>query len=173
MIDLSDTIVPKSDQLNADDLIAGPITVTIERVSKMDGDQPVSVHIGNGRQPYKPCKSMRRVMIAAWGKNGDDWVGQSMTLYNDPTVQWGGKTCGGIRISHMTGIENARTFQLTVTRGKRTPYTVEPLRQASRADRCREWLAGKGFEVSDAETLIGKSLEDATADDFAKIGRMK
>ena len=69
MNDLSFTIKPKSDQLNADDLIAGPITVTVQAVNVYESpDQPVSVVIGNGCQPYKPCKSMRRLMIAVWGK---------------------------------------------------------------------------------------------------------
>ena len=32
MVDLSKTIIAKSDQLNADDLLGGPITITIEDV---------------------------------------------------------------------------------------------------------------------------------------------
>ena len=128
MNDLSFTIKPKSDQLNADDLIAGPITVTINAVYVYESpDQPVSVEIGNGYQPYKPCKSMRRLMIAVWGKHDSDWIGQSMTLYNDPSVMWAGQAVGGIRISHMTGLNKPYSVALTATRGKRKPYTVEPL----------------------------------------------
>nr|WP_283647414.1 hypothetical protein [Alteromonas macleodii] len=128
MNDLSFTIKPKSDQLNADDLIAGPITVTVQAVNVYESpDQPVSVVIGNGCQPYKPCKSMRRLMIAVWGKHDSDWIGQSMTLFNDPSVTWAGAAVGGIRISHMTGLTKPFSVALTATRGKRKPYTVEPL----------------------------------------------
>lgn len=128
MNDLSFTIKPKSDQLNADDLIAGPITVTVQAVNVYESpDQPVSVVIGNGYQPYKPCKSMRRLMIAVWGKHDSDWIGQSMTLFNDPSVTWAGAAVGGIRISHMTGLTKPFSVALTATRGKRKPYTVEPL----------------------------------------------
>lgn len=128
MNDLSFTIKPKSDQLNADDLIAGPITVTVQDVVVYESpDQPVSVVIGNGYQPYKPCKSMRRLMIAVWGKHDSDWIGQSMTLFNDPSVTWAGAAVGGIRISHMTGLTKPFSVALTATRGKRKPYTVEPL----------------------------------------------
>lgn len=128
MNDLSFTIKPKSDQLNADDLIAGPITVTVQAVNVYESpDQPVSVVIGNGYQPYKPCKSMRRLMIAVWGKHDSDWIGQSMTLFNDPSVTWAGAAVGGIRISHMTGLNKPFSVALTATRGKRKPYTVEPL----------------------------------------------
>lgn len=128
MNDLSHTIKPKSDQLNADDLIAGAVTVTVQAVHVYESpDQPVAVEIGNGFQPYKPCKSMRRLMIAVWGKHDTDWIGQSMTLYCDPSVKWAGMEVGGIRISHMTGIDKPYSMALTATRGKRKPYTVQPL----------------------------------------------
>ncbi len=128
MNDLSFTIKPKSDQLNADDLIAGPVTATVQAVNVYDSpDQPVSVVIGDGYQPYKPCKSMRRLMIAVWGKHDSDWIGQSFTMYNDPSVTWAGAAVGGIRISHMTGLTKPFSVALTATRGKRKPYTVEPL----------------------------------------------
>ena len=132
MNDLSFTIKPKSDQLNADDLIAGAITVTVQAVNVSDSpDQPVSVIVGNGHQPYKPCKSMRRLMISVWGKHDSDWIGQSMTLYNDSTVTWGGQAVGGIRISHMTGLTKPYSVALTATKGKRKPFTVEPLQLPS------------------------------------------
>jgi len=126
--DLSKTIKPKSDQLNADDLISGPMTVTVQSVT-LSGqeDQPINVNLGGGLQPYKPCKSMRRLLIFVWGKDGNEWVGRSMTLYNDPAVTWAGQKVGGIRISHLSAISEPISIALTATRGKRKPYTVEPL----------------------------------------------
>ena len=41
-IDISKTIAPKSDQLNADDLIAGPKTITVTGVKLVAEDQPVA-----------------------------------------------------------------------------------------------------------------------------------
>lgn len=126
-MDMTDTIKPKSDQLNADDLITGPITVTIERVTKSDGDQPVAVILQGGYLPFKPCKSMRRVMVACWGNDGREWAGKSMTLYNDPEVQYGGVKVGGIRISHVSDIDQDMNIMLTTTRSKRKPYLVRRL----------------------------------------------
>ncbi len=103
-LDMSDTIKPKSDQLNADDLITGPMTVQIAGVRKLAGDQPIAIEIA-GYQPFKPCKTMRRLMILAWGNDGNQWVGRSMTLFRDETVRWAGKAIGGIRISHMSHIQ--------------------------------------------------------------------
>lgn len=125
---LRDTITPKSDQLNADDLIAGPIVVKILAVKRgSTQEQPIDLAIDGDRQPYKPCKSMRRVMIAAWGDDGREWVGRSMKLYCDPTVKFGGVKVGGIRISHMSGLDSKLSVMLTTTRSKRSEYTVEPL----------------------------------------------
>jgi hypothetical protein len=129
MIDLRPTIIAKSDQLNADDLIAGPMTLTITDVRLLDAaDQPVAVHWEGGEgRPFKPCKSMRRVMAKVWGEDGKAFIGQRMTVYRDDRVRFGADAVGGIRISHMSGIDREATMALMVTRGKRAPYTVKPL----------------------------------------------
>lgn len=132
-MDFSDTIAPKSDQMNADDLLTGPITITVADISRGSHDQPVVLHI-EGRQPYKPCKSMRRVLVAVWGEDGYAWVGRSMRLYRDPDVKYGGVKMGGIRISHMSHIDSEVVLPLTITRGKRSPFTVKPLADAPRHD---------------------------------------
>ena len=83
MNDLSQTIAPRSDQLNADDLIGGPRTIKVRQVSISKGaDQPASIFFeGDDGKPYKPGLSMRRwpnltvkiepMVVApenAWGK---------------------------------------------------------------------------------------------------------
>lgn len=130
MVDMSQTIAPKSDQLNADDLIGGPRTVTVTRVSGNDGnaEQPVNIFFeGDNGKPFRPCKSMRRVMVKIWGADASKYAGRSMTLYRDPKVKWGGMEVGGIRISHMTGIDKPETMALTASKQARKPYTVQPL----------------------------------------------
>jgi hypothetical protein len=128
-MDISTTIAPKSDQLNADDLIGSPRTVTITGVTRGDADQPVNIttaEFGDSR-PFKPCKSMRRVMVTAWGPDASTYIGRRLTLYREPAVRFGGQEVGGIRISHMSHIDKKVVVALTVTRGKRAPFTVEPL----------------------------------------------
>lgn len=129
MTDIMSTIAPKSDQLNADDLIGRSLTLKVSRVSLCgEPDQPVAIHYeGDGGKPYKPCKSMRRVMVHVWGGDGNAYVGRRMTLYRDDKVQFGGLAVGGIRISHMSDIDNAVTMALTATRAARKPFTVKPL----------------------------------------------
>jgi len=129
MNDLSQTIIPKSDQLNADDMIGGrTITITISGVDVMMAEQPVSLHFeGDNGKPYKPGKSMRRVLVNAWGADGNVYVGRRLTLYRDETVKFGGLEVGGIRISHMSHIKGPMTMALTATRAQRKPFTVQPL----------------------------------------------
>lgn len=130
-VDMARFIEPKSDQLNSDDLIGGPLTIRITGVSANEGspEQPISVSFeGDNRKPYKPCKSMRRVMVHVWGPDAKAYVGRSMTLYRDPEVQFGGMKVGGIRISHMSHIDGEKTMALTATRAKRAPFKVRPLK---------------------------------------------
>ena len=134
MNDMKSTIIPKSDQINADDLLSGPITIKITEVTIRPGtEQPVSIHYeGDNGKPYKACKSMCRVMVSAWGADASKYVGRSLTLFCDPKVKWGGMEVGGIRISHMSDIDSSMTMALTVTRANKKPFTVKPI-QASGA----------------------------------------
>jgi hypothetical protein len=127
-MNITDTIHPKSDQLNADDLIAGPKTITITAVKIAMGEQPVSIHYeGDDGKPYKPGKSMRRVLVHIWGNDSANYAGRSLTLYRDESVQFGGQPVGGIRISHASHIKRPVTMALTTTRARRAPFTVQPL----------------------------------------------
>ena len=129
-LDISHTIVSKSDQLNADQLLGGPITITVSAIRIAEGGQPVVIqyHNDNGR-PYKPCLSMRKILAFAWGTDASQWVGRSITLYNDPEVMFGGKKVGGIRISHLSHIKGDITASITVTRGKKREMTIKKLQQ--------------------------------------------
>ncbi len=131
---LSDTIIPKSDQLNADQLLSGPMTITVTGVRRGNDEQPVVINYeGDNGRPYKPCKSMRKVLIFAWGDDGREWVGRSMTLFNDPNVKYGGVKVGGIRISHMSHIQSDIALSLAVTRGKKEPTMIKKLAGAPAA----------------------------------------
>jgi hypothetical protein len=160
LTDLSPTIVAKSDQLNADDLLGGPITIKIRRVAKADSDQPIAIfYEGDEGKPYLPCKSMRRVLVHVWGAKGESYVGKELTLFRDPKVKFGGIEVGGIRISHMTGITRETSMALTATRGSKKLYTVKPLKQLP-----------SGGESAGADTATdgadGGDRDAPPADDF-------
>ena len=125
---LRDTIIAKSNQLNADD-IAGSMTITVTAVKRGDSEeQPIDIsYQGDNGRPYKPCKTMRRVLIKGWGENGAAWIGRSMTLFNEPSVKFGGVAVGGIRISHMTDIGNGLLLTPNASKGKKQSISIKPL----------------------------------------------
>ena len=127
-MDLTESIAPKSDQVNADDLMAGPVTVTVKEVTAGTPEQPVDVHLVEfpGRA-YRPSKSMRRVLVSAWGKEAAAYAGRRLTLYRNPEITFGRDKVGGIEISEMSHLDKPLTVALTATRGKRKNFTVKPL----------------------------------------------
>lgn len=133
-MDISQTIQANSQQINADDLTAAPRTVEITNVEAGTSEQPVFIHVAEfpGRT-YRPSKSMRRVLVAAWGAEASAYIGRRLTLFNDPTIRFGKDVTGGIRISNMSHLDKPLTVALTVTRGKRAPFTVQPLPDATPA----------------------------------------
>lgn len=164
-MDISDTTAPKSDQQNFDDYVGGSKTVTVSEVKSGSAEQPVELHLVEfpGR-PYKPGKSMRRVLVAAWGAEASEYVGRKLTLYGDPSIRFGKEQVGGIRIAALSHIEKPLTVSLTVTRGKRAPFVVQPL-EAPKDTSGRDWLT----ELADADgdvgliEALGKAARDAHA----------
>lgn len=129
-MDLTDSIAPRSDQMNAEDLLTGPRTFTVTEVRKgSSAEQPVSIYLAEfpSDRPFKPSKTVRRLIVSAWGKETDVYPGRRLTLYRDPDVTFGKDKVGGIRVSHMSHIDKRITLALTTTRGKRAPFIVEPL----------------------------------------------
>jgi len=126
--DLSDTIIAKSDQLNADDLIGATKTIVVSGVKRYseNGSNAFSINYeGDCGRPFKPCKTMRKVILLAWGADGSKWIGRSMTLYNDPKVVYAGKEVGGVRISHISDITKNIVVMLTATRGKKKEHIIK------------------------------------------------
>lgn len=166
--DLRSTIIPKSDQLNSEQLLAGPMTVRVTDVRIGNSDeQPISVHYeGEAGRPFKPCKTMRKVLILAWGPDGREWVGKSMSLYCDPQVKFGGAEVGGIRISHLSDIDRDIQVSLTATKGKKALHTIKRLQVQSglSAEQVENWTAL--IDAASAEQLDGvkqQALDAATA----------
>jgi hypothetical protein len=160
-VDLTNTIVPKSDQLNSDDLITGPRTFTVTKVRvKSTPEQPVDIELAESPgKPFRPSKTVLRVLITAWGKEGDEYVGRRMTLYRDDEVKWAGQEVGGIRVSALSHITKPIKLALTETRGKKKTHTVQPLTDAP-APAQESPLAGLLKELHAGMTALGITERD-------------
>ena len=131
MTDIGDTIHASSDQINATDLVGGPITVTIGGVDvDTKKQQPVDIHLVEiPNRVYRPNKGMRKGLIACWGNKSAEYAGRRLTLYYDPDTMWKGKKVGGIKISHASHISEPVEFSLLVARNP-VPHSIKPLPDA-------------------------------------------
>ncbi len=159
-IDINRAMRPKSDQLNADDLIAGPRTIRINDVrQESGGEERIEIHYdGDDNRPWKPAKTALRVLAAIWGDNPEKWSGMHCTIFCDPTVTWAGVAVGGVRVSHMEGLTQPRKMMLTKTRGKKAETIVQPLivEKAGASDKWKERL----FAVAEGQEM---TVEEAWA----------
>lgn len=181
-MDIADTLAPTSDQLDAVDLLGGPRTFTIAAVSRGKEDQPVNVTLAEFPRVWRPGKSMRRVLAAVYTTDSTKWVGHKVTLYCDESVMFGGERVGGVRISHMTGIDKPRAIPLLVKRRKSAMFTVQPLVENA-AEKPVDPLATLWARIREAgipntqakaftEAAIGHELtraSDVTADEAAEV----
>jgi hypothetical protein len=174
---------PKSDRLNFEDFQNAPRIYTVIKATEGDSEAPIFVYLEGEPRPYKPCKTMIRVLKAAWGTKASDWIGKRLELYGDPTVKWAGVEVGGIRISKVSGIDKPLDLMLTINRGKRSTRRVEPLpteptksepaKEPAKHDPLppfRSWLESKGLSETDAQERIGgRTLEEATDEDWKAL----
>lgn len=166
--DMAAVIAPRSDQTNADDLLAGPMTVTVKSARVVGGEQPVVLELEERPgKPYKPGKSMCRVLVAAYGPDSSKYVGQKLTLYRDPNVKFGGVLVGGIRISHMSGLAKPLRIPLTETRGRKKLFEVLPLQDAPTVPPARVVTEGMVAECVDVNEL--RDLWEQATPDIRKL----
>jgi hypothetical protein len=128
--DFGETLVAKSDQLNADDLVGGPITVQITDAKRGDSpEQPLVLRLSGDHRPWKPCKTARRILAACVGStNTGALIGRWVRLYRDPDVTWAGKAVGGIRVDGMSGIDRPVTIALALNKKAKAEHRIVPIR---------------------------------------------
>jgi len=162
--DLAASVTAKSDQLNADDLCGGPLTGRIVRITKGSPEQPMNIHLSSWRQPWKPCKTERRVMSGLWGGDPSAWVGKTIRLVRDPDVIFGKERVGGIRLDGASGIDHVVTQQLNAARGKKAPRAVSPIAGEAKPlhpneQRLVDNLAANGW-LDDAIKDVGRPVAE-------------
>lgn len=126
--DVGKYTIPRSDQINSEDFLAGPKTFTVRHVREKGGaEQPVEIFLEEVDRPWRPCKTTMRVLAYGWGPYTGDWRGRQVTLYRDPSVKWGGAEVGGIRVSAMSDLagDKARGFVIALTKSKGSRGNVE------------------------------------------------
>lgn len=160
--DVTPFLTAKSDQLNADDLVGGPITVRVISARITGGtEQPVTVEIDGGHRPWKPCKTTMRVLAALWGSAPSAWVGRTIRLYRDPTVKYGGVEVGGIRISGMSHIDGPKKITLAASKKSKVEHRIDVLRAEQPKPRAVPQDNAPPPSVDDYLTSIRQAVREA------------
>ena len=169
MADITKTTETKSKQLNSDDM-TGNMVIKITRVDVSDnGEQPVSIFFeGDGGKPWKPCKTVRKILKYVWDRETDNYIGRSVELYVDSRVKYGGEEIGGIRIKAMSHIQKKVRLALITAAGRKSIFIIEPLivpepkPERSLDDQkvaCREALTANGFDLTKDELEVLRLIE--------------
>jgi hypothetical protein len=74
-----------------------------------------------------------------------------MTIFTDPSVLYGGVRVGGLRISHVSGIDEPKTLMLTKTRGKKAEVVIHPIAALSPAE--QKYIAESTEQLKATESL--------------------
>ena len=155
-MDISETLVGSSDQLDNVDLMTGPRDFTITGVTRGSADQPLNIQLAEFPRPWRPGLTMRRLLAAIWGPEALDYVGRKIRLYRDPKVTFGKSATGGTRLSHASHLDKTVTISLPVSRGKFDDFTVQPLTDdASQGHASPGPTAEQVAAETDVETLKG------------------
>ena len=108
MLDVSGAMKAKSDQLNFVDLgVNGELLITIDYIDYAESREQQQIWIyyqGCNKRPYKPSVGMGRLLVGAWGKDADKWVGKQILLYGEKEVTFGKGEVGGIRIRALSDV---------------------------------------------------------------------
>jgi hypothetical protein len=128
-MDLTKFAAPRSDQANSQDFIAGASTFTIAEVKEgmRDREPVLDISFAEFPRPWRPSKTALRILMHAWGKDSEAFIGKRLTLFRDADVKFGGQSVGGIRVSAVSGITRKLTLSLPESRGKNKVHIVEPL----------------------------------------------
>jgi predicted RNA-binding protein len=156
--DLSDTIVAKSDQLNAADLMGADKVIKVTGVVKYvdKGENKFYLNYeGDSNRPYKPSLTMRRIITELWTTDGNLYPGRSIKLFRDPEITFGKEKCGGIVINAMSNIKGQATVRQQVSQrvyktfiiDKLEPKELPPLNDVTFA----KWLTAAKQQIESGE----------------------
>jgi hypothetical protein len=118
---------------------------------------------------------MRKLMAHCWGLNEADYIGRSMELFRDESVKWGGEEVGGIRIRAMSHIPDRKRISLQISKNKKMPIVVEPLRIEPKRDESQEKARAYADKLmaSFASAESQQGLESLWNDALKPLDRLK
>ena len=112
----------KSDSLTEEGSIHKVVSCTEEQLKADDGSMERKWILNlSGLKPLILNATNTRRCVAAFGTAETDvWVGQDIICYCDPTIEFGGKVIGGVRLRPVPKKQNAKAKAAPVPAGDET-----------------------------------------------------
>ena len=112
----------KSDSLSEEGTIHKVLSCTEEQLKADDGQMERKWMLTlSGLKPLILNATNTRRCVAAFGTaETDDWVGQEIIAYCDPTIEFGGKIIGGVRLRPVPKKQPAKAKVAPVASGNIT-----------------------------------------------------
>lgn len=169
----------KSDRLNYEDFIMGSQDFTIAKLGrKTENGQSRLLIFFEGREdtPFWASKGMVKCLSSpeGWGESQfSEWIGRRMRLFGEPSIMYAGKELGGVRISHISHINQAYSTKITERRGVRIDYVISPLVEAlypagKFTDNLPAWRAAISAGKLTADQVISKAEQNGKLTDEQK-----
>jgi hypothetical protein len=83
------------------------LNVTKEAVGEML-EEKFALHFNGGFKPLLMNRTNIRIINSLYGPNTAGWIGKTVNVYNDPTVSYGGRVTGGVRVRMATANQQQR-----------------------------------------------------------------
>jgi hypothetical protein len=83
------------------------LNVTKEAVGEML-EEKFALHFNGGFKPLLMNRTNIRIINSLYGPNTAGWIGKTVNVYNDPTVSYGGRVTGGVRVRMATAGQQQR-----------------------------------------------------------------
>ena len=155
-------MVRKTDQWNNEDFAAWSRVFTISHVTEGKEQVPYDIHFTDGEgKCWRPSNGMLELLMHTWGDDTQAWAGRRVELFQDATVKIGRDVVGGIRVRSISHINKPMSPRITVSRGTKKPYTVQPLEDASapapttpRDESGRDWISELTLAGDDLDAIL-------------------
>jgi hypothetical protein len=98
--DMNETLASK--WMSKDDVPTQGVDLIIRQITQEQvGDEMEDKFAMHFHGSYKPLLLNRtniRIVMSLYGPKSDAWINQPICVYNDPTISYGGRLTGGVRL---------------------------------------------------------------------------
>jgi hypothetical protein len=147
-------------------------TLSLERVGREgDDEQRWIMWFNELKKGLRLNVTTLRIFEAAYGDDSDRWIGRRVQLYWDPTVQFGGKLVGGVRVRLSRAAAGGVAAAVATPAGARfDPMTGKPLAAPAQPQARFDPMTGKPLTGAEPAAAPAGEFVDTTTGEVTASG---